>query len=115
MYALKRVVPIRWDNPGRREEGKKGKKREEEEKERGKEMEEKEQCHNPTHAHTKVLKIFGGDKLVVIIDGRLRALLQLLSETVQKGTPARGRAKGLKERRKEGRGQGWYGNSKMRT
>lgn len=94
---------------------KKGKKGEEEVKERGKEMEEKEQCHNPTHAHTKVLKIFGGDKLVVIIDGRLRALLQLLSETVQKGTPARGGAKGLKERRKEGRGQGWYGNSKMRT
>lgn len=65
--------------------------------------------------HTKVLKIFGGDKLVVIIDGRFRALLQLLSETVQKGTPSRGGAKRLKERRKEGRGQGWYGNSKMRT
>lgn len=107
MYALKRVVPIRWDNPGKEEKAK-GKKvrRERRRWKRGKET--AEQCHNPTHAHTKVLKIFGGDKLVVIIDGRLRALLQLLSETVQKGTPARGGAKGLKERRKEeGRGMVW--------
>ena len=72
--------------------------------ERKKEMEEKEQCHSPTHARTKVLKIFGSDKLVVIVDGRLRALLQLLSKTVQKGTPARGGTKGLKEKGKKGWG-----------
>ena len=44
-------------------------------KERKKEMEEKEQCDSLTCVRTKVLEIFGGDKLVVVVDGRLRALL----------------------------------------
>ena len=44
-------------------------------KERKKEMEEKEQCHSPTCIRTKALEIFGGDKLVVVVDGRLQALL----------------------------------------
>ena len=73
-------------------------------------MKEKKKCHSLTCVYTKVLEIFGGDKLVVVVDGRLRALLQLLGKTVQKGTPARGGAEGLKKKGKGGRG---YGNRKV--
>lgn len=51
----------------------------------------------PPSPLTKVLEVFRGDKLVVVVDGWFRVLLQLLSQCVQEGAPARGLAQELGE------------------
>ena len=48
-----------------------------------------------TSSLTKVLKVFHGDKLVVIVDGWLWVFLQLLRQCVQEGAPPRGLAQEL--------------------
>lgn len=47
--------------------------------------------------HTQVIEIFCGHKLVVVIDCRLRILLQFLCQIVQERAPSRSRAKRLRE------------------
>ena len=45
---------------------------------------------------TQVLKVLLRDKLVVVVDGALGTLLQLLRQVVQEGAPSRSGAQGLK-------------------
>lgn len=46
-------------------------------------------------ALTEVFQVLPGNKLVVVIDGGLRAFLQLLCQVVEEGAPAGSRAQGL--------------------
>ena len=44
------------------------------------------------YTHTQVVEVLCGDKLVVVIDGRLRILLKLFRQVVKERTPLRGGA-----------------------
>lgn len=46
---------------------------------------------------TQVLQVFACDELVVVIDGALGVLLELLGEVIQEGAPAWSRTQSLRD------------------